>query len=658
MSVLTRHRIKHFLVCAALLTAPALFAAEPSGRTATRMVWDAKTTHMILFGGSTKIDAGTRLSYDLNDTWEWTGDHWVQRYPANAPKGRSFQTMAYDTNRSRTLLFGGKSGTTSTNAAYYNDTWMFDGNDWTQINTSNQPSVRFYSGSTFDPVRDKWVLYGGTFVTADGKTTTNLTDTWEFDGTTWTQRATNGPAVIKPILVYDTQNNRIVMMATDDKNVVHMYTYDPAAATWTELTPATKPSCVDDAQMVYQTHDNTIVLFGGVCTDSTTAGDTWEFDGTDWKKVADANDPDRLAAEAMSYDASRQQTVMFGGTLAFGTPTGVTHIYLSHKWSSPPTPKTPAPRSLFSFVTNPDDKLIWLYGGMNDSSLAAEFWQFQNGAWSRLSLTDGPTACGTPNGAYDSDRKKLVIVCADATTFEWDGNAWKQFKDLKPLPQTRNFSSMSYDPSIKKTVLFGGFGNVNYIDETWTWNGATWTRVKKNPPTSRALASQWFDPTTKKTMIFGGIGRKTSEDRIQRFDDMWSFDGTSWTQLKNVATLPTARYGAQVAVDPRSGKTLLFGGLVLEVNGATQSQVYSDDLWSWDGTTWTKLTPTGTNPPPRENGALAYDPSTNQMTLFAGYSGFYLSDLWTLDAKNTWNVMAESVNGPVVVPPRRRGTGH
>ena len=33
------------------------------------------------------------------------------------------------------------------------------------------------------------------------------------------------------------------------------------------------------------------------------------------------------------------------------------------------------------------------------------------------------------------------------------------------------------------------------------------------------------------------------------------------------------------------------GGLVLEVNGATQSQVYSDDLWSWDGTTWTKLTP-------------------------------------------------------------------
>src|SRR5207249_2125423 len=111
-----------------------------------------------------------------------------------------------------------------------------------------------------------------------------------------------------------------------------------------------------------------------------------------------------------------------------------------------------------------------------------------------------------------------------------------------------------------------------------------------------------------------------------RFNDMWSFDGTGWTQIKNVATVPTPRYGAQTAVDPRTGKVLLFGGLVLEVLGATQSQVYGGDLWSWDGTTWTKLAQNG-NPPPRENGGLTYDPASNQMLLFAGYSGFYFSDL-------------------------------
>ena len=135
---------------------------------------------------------------------------------------------------------------------------------------------------------------------------------------------------------------------------------------------------------------------------------------------------------------------------------------------------------------------------------------------------------------------------------------------------------------------------------------------------------------------------------------MWSFDGNGWTQIKNVSTLPSERYGAQVTVDPRTGKVLLFGGLVLENLGATQNQFYANDLWSWDGKTWTKVTTNGT-PPPRENGAIAYDPSTNQIALFAGYSGFYLSDLWMLDNQMNWKLAAEQANPPVVIPPRRRG---
>jgi hypothetical protein len=656
MSVSTRHRIKY--IACALLAAPALFAAAPSGRTATRMVYDVTTAHMVLFGGSTKIDSGTRLSYDLSDTWEWLGDHWVQVYPANAPHGRSFHTMVYDPNHQRTLLFGGKSGTTSTDSALYNDTWQFDGSNWSQINTPNQPQQRFYPGSAYDTLHDRWVLFGGTSVSADGKTTINYSDTWEFDGTTWTQKAATGPSVLKPTLVYDPVNDRIVMMATDTKEAVLMYTYDRGAATWTQLTPAKLPDCSADAQMVYQTHDNTVVLFGGVCTTSPITGATWEFDGTTWSQASAALDPDRTAAEALAYDALRQETVMFGGTLAFGNPTGVTHLYHDHVWASPPAGKTPAPRSLFSFVSNPDANLVWLYGGMNDSSLGTEFWSYQNGTWSTLPLDNGPTACGTPNASYDTDRKKLVVFCSDSSTFEWDGNAWKSFSAAKTWPPSRNWSAMTYDASIKKTVMFGGFGTVDYIGETWVWDGTTWTRVKRNPPPSRALTSIWFDPTLKKTVIFGGIGRRTSDDRIERFNDMWSFDGSGWTQLKNVTNAPAARYGAQTAIDPRTNKVLLFGGLVLQVNGATQDQKYSNDFWSWDGSTWTQVNPTGATPPARENGALAYDPSSGQIVLFAGYSGFYLSDLWTLDAKNTWTVQAESTNPPAVIPPRRRGTGH
>jgi hypothetical protein len=645
MSVSTRHRIT-LLACAAFLAASAAFAAAPSGRTATRMVYNTETAHMILFGGTTKVDAGTRQSYDLADTWEWNGDRWVQLYPAHSPKGRSFHTMVYDSNHDRVLLFGGKSGTATANATQFNDTWSFDGADWTQINTPNAPSTRIYPGSTFDPLRDRMVLFGGTTVSSDGKTSTNLYDTWEFDGTTWKQTSATGPILIKPILVYDSTRNRVVMVGTNDKNVTVMYTYDGAAGSWTPLTPATLPTCAVDAQMAYSQHDDKIVLFGGVCTDSDIAGDTWSYDGTNWTKLdATALSPDRLASEAFAYDASRQEIVLFGGTLAFGNPTGATRIFKDNIWAIAPDPQgSPAPRSLFAFVSNPDKNLIWLVGGMNDTGLGAdEFYQFQN----------GPTLCSTPNGVYDSDRQKLIVVCADSSTFEYDGTDWKTFT-LKTVPTSRNFSSMVYDKTLKKTVLFGGFGNVDYTNETWTWDGAAWTRVKKNPPTARALAAMWYDPTLKKTLLFGGIGRKSSEDRIERFSDMWSFDGNGWTLIKNVATVPGQRYGSQVAVDPRTGKVLLFGGLVLDVLGATQNQVYKNDFWSWDGTTWTKLDANAA-PPPRENGALAYDPSTNQMVLFAGFSGYYLSDLWMLDAQNAWHLQAESANPPVVIPPRRRG---
>jgi hypothetical protein len=170
---------------------------------------------MVLFGGTTKLDAGTRQSYDLNDTWEWNSDRWIQDYPAHSPHGRSFHAMVYDTNHSRTILFGGKSGTLTTASVEYNDTWTFDGNDWTQINTPNAPQARIYAGAAFNPIRDRMIIFGGTNISSDGKTTTNLTDTWEFDGTTWTQLAATGPAVLKPLREQSRDHGRLERQVRD-----------------------------------------------------------------------------------------------------------------------------------------------------------------------------------------------------------------------------------------------------------------------------------------------------------------------------------------------------------------------------------------------------------------------------------------------------------
>jgi hypothetical protein len=147
----------------------------------------------------------------------------------------------------------------------------------------------------------------------------------------------------------------------------------------------------------------------------------------------------------------------------------------------------------------------------------------------------------------------------------------------------------------------------------------------------------WYDPVLKKTVIFGGLGRLTANDRLTRYNDMWSFDGIGWTEIKPT-TLPGTRYGARVAVDPRNNHTFLFGGIQVTGDGTSQSpqvQVYAADTWEWDGANWTRVATDGV-PPARENQALAFDPNRNEMVMFAGYSGYYLSDLWALTNFKTW----------------------
>lgn len=649
---MTRNRIVFFLTSAALLLAPALFAAAPSARSATRMVYDPKTTYSVLFGGQSAFDAGTAKAYNLNDTWFWVGDHWVQVYPATTPVGRSFHTMAYDTALGRIIMFGGKTDTVNG----LNETWSFDGNDWTQLQPANAPSPRIWAGSAYDSTRNRIVLYGGQLTSTDLKTTTNYYETWEFDGTTWKQISTNGPQITAPLLAYYEPTQQMIMLGGDTNQKPHMYSYNASNGSWTEMTPSVMPDCVNDAGLVYQGHDpKVLVLFGGTCSSTGTGDATYEWDGSKWAIVSPSSGIFRLTGEAIAYDPARRTTTLFGGTEAFSVPQGATYLYKEGVWTPPKDPLiSPSPRSLFAFNTDPASGVIWLVGGMDPTSTLDDIWKYSNGTWHEVSFDSQPSACVSPSSAYDSDRGKLIILCQDASLHEFDGTTWKTFNasDFKSHPQVRRFSAMTYDPNIKKTVLFGGFNDVNYLSETWLWDGATWTQEKKNLPPARSHASMWFDPNMNRTVIYGGIGQRSTNDRIERFADMWSFDGNGWTEMTSVTTTPGQRYGAQTAVNPLDKTVYLFGGLKLIVDGAKQSQVYQGDLWQWDGgkQTWTQVG--GTNPPERENGGLAFDPIANELVLFAGYAGYYRSDLWSFRG-GKWFLHAEPLPQQ-----RKRGIRH
>jgi hypothetical protein len=636
-----------FLALFAAFAATTAFATNPSARYESRMVFDAKSMHMVLFGGATATDSGTRKVYHLDDTWEWVVSHWVQRYPPHTPTGRSAHAMVYDSNRLRTVMFGGRS-----DAADLGDTWVYEKNDWTQLNPPTSPPARQLPGAAYDPVRDRIILFGGTQTSADLKTVTSIHDTWEFDGTTWKQIGGEGPAISKPLIAYDAARNQIIMLGIDNAIATKMYAYDPAGQKWNPLTPTTLPPCVNEGGLTYQAANQTLIYTGGVCANAIGTDETYEWDGTNWNKITLLIPDNRVFGPAMAYDTDRQVTMLFGGSPIVGLPLSDTWFYASGTWLTFSDVSRPGPRSLFTFTTDPVNNTIWMFGGVDDFSIFSDFWRYDNGTWNQILVANGPVGCLTPTAAFDTDRSKLVVVCADAaTTYEWDGAEWKSFSGLKTLPPFHRFASMAYDATLKKTVLFGGFDSTNYLDQTWLWDGATWTQQKNHPATARALASMWYDPTLKKTVIYGGIGRLTSTDRIARYNDMWTFDGNGWTVLKPSGGTPGMRYGAQTAIDPRSNHVLLFGGLRVDTvppvppsTVSDQVQVYANDMWEWNGSAWAQVR-TENVPPARENGRIAFDATRNEMVMFAGYAGHFLSDLWSYNPTN-WQVRILDPIGP------------
>jgi hypothetical protein len=455
---------------ALLVAATSAFAATPSGRFESRMVWDPAIHRAVLFGGLTSLDAGTKQQYELADTWEWTGNRWLQVFPAHSPSARASESMVFDSARNRVVIFGGRQAKLN-----LNDTWSFDGTDWTAITTANAPSVRELAPAAYDSARDRIVLFGGVHQTysADGRTLTEtpLHDTWEFNGTNWTQILTDGPAVLKALLAYDPVRKQTIMLGLNSSAATVMYAWDPAAATWKPLTPTVLPTCANEGAMTWQSSNNTILYTGGICTTTTGTEETYEWDGTNWTKIDLTSFAGSYVGSALTFDPDRQNAVLFGGAPTAGVLLANTFTYSNKIWSAVGDFDYPVPRSLFSFTTDPVNKIIYLFGGVNDATSFADFWTYQNGMFRSQNTADQPLDCAQPIAAYDTDRSKVVVLCTSSATWEYDGSKWVQFDATKTAPPGRRFGSIAYDQTLKKIVYFGGVDvNGIYLAQTWTYD--------------------------------------------------------------------------------------------------------------------------------------------------------------------------------------------
>jgi hypothetical protein len=85
------------------------------------MAYDGATGTAVLFGGDGMFGP-------LDDTWTWNGSDWTQQHPAASPSARWHAPMAYDGATGTAVLFGGA----AINPDALNDTWTWNGSTWAQ----------------------------------------------------------------------------------------------------------------------------------------------------------------------------------------------------------------------------------------------------------------------------------------------------------------------------------------------------------------------------------------------------------------------------------------------------------------------------------------------------------------------------------------------
>lgn len=221
-------------------------------------------------------------------------------------------------------------------------------------------------------------------------------------------------------------------------------------------------------------------------------------------------------------------------------------------------------------------------------------------------------------------------------TWLWNGTSWSR-PSPAARPPARYNASMAEDPTTGTIVLFGGETNSQLFADTWTWDGRTktWTQqpvsnAHSARTTRRAMA---YDGANGKVVLFDDFGIRS----LARFPRTWTWDGRSktWT-LEDPPTQPEWRDWASMAYDAVSGKVVLFGGDNTELGGSLYN-----DTWTWDGgsKTWTKET-TAATPRPRGRPYIAYHAASSKVILFGGLPEEDvpgLNDTWTWNgAKRTW----------------------
>ena len=293
-------------------------------------------------------------------------------------------------------------------------------------------------------------------------------------------------------------------------------------------------------------------------------------------------------------------------------------------WVEPQESVSPPGRCCMGMAYDPATHSTVMFGGFTNPTILGDTWTWTAlHGWSQLSPASSPSPRQGQAMAWDGTAGNIVLfggMDSNGTylndTWTWDGATWsQQFPPASPAGRRFDNPSMAYDKVTRTVILFGGIGSSGGLGDTWTWDGQTaaWTQQFPAASPSARRAPLAYDDVTRSVVLFGG------DNSGPAFTDTWTWDGSTWTQ-QFPASFPSARSTPQMAYDDELGEVVLFGGF-----GGPGDNL--NDTWTWDGINWTERHPVKV-PPGRWEAGMAYDPLASSLLLFSGFGTHTLDDTW------------------------------
>ncbi len=296
-------------------------------------------------------------------------------------------------------------------------------------------------------------------------------------------------------------------------NTINGYVWEPVSNT--------DPSPRYDHSMVYDSTNQTVLLFGGRAPGSL-FGDFYELDNNapnhPWGSASLAGAaPPASYGHAIAFDRNRDRLVLFGGW----TPTGrsnETYEYdvVNQIWHNPQPAIRPAARYYHGMAYDSVRGRTVLYGGSTNTGVSGETWEWNGSQWTLRTNFTCPT----------------TLLC-----------------------ERFNFA-MAYSPLFGATHIFGGTNGSTCFNDTASWNGTSWGISTAAGPTERSSHEMVWDSVRNEFVLYGGntvgciAGGGVESDTVVY--------QTTWAFKNSVGNQP--RFGHAMAFDESIGAVVMHGG--------------------------------------------------------------------------------------------------